>query len=208
MYSHRYVLYLVFMLVLVLQTIIAIVIVAEDPTTHGTREPEPSDAASQKQSLLSISREDFRPRYYEVDLPILDEARDDPEALWDFLTSPSTPFLERMAAAHRCGDVLPTEIILRVFDAIDELQFYDWGVLHHPLSSVGWPPDDIVVAQLQRGEPIDVLGHKWTPPDEPIEHPITWEEHVAAPWPWQVEQALNQIPGTLRASRPPMNLGY
>ena len=42
-----------------------------------------------------------------------------------------------------------------------------------------------------------ILGHQWTPPKELVEYPLTPAERERAPWPWQVQQALQDLYGGL-----------
>lgn len=177
-----------------LLSMIFIVGVAAFAATGCPAHPPPSLNAEESsrdrwhdQVRIAIAEKDFRARYRDIDLPILTQARNDPEALWRFLTDPLTPYLQRQAAAHRCAEVFPPEYVPRLRRSIDALRRHSWRVRPHPSCSLLRPPD--WTSEETEG-PLDVLGHAWMPPDEPIEHPLTWEEHLAAPWPWQVEQAL------------------
>ena len=57
------------------------------------------------------------------------------------------------------------------------------------------------VAYMPRGPrregPRQILGHTWTPPAQPLDYPLTPKEREDAPWPWQVQQALQDLDGGL-----------
>src|SRR5580704_2204956 len=40
---------------------------------------------------------------------------------------------------------------------------------------------------------LNVLGHTWKSSAKRLPYPITWDEESRAPWPWQVEQALEDL---------------
>ena len=127
-----------------------------------------------------------------------------PDALWAFVTSPEPMYLERRAAAHQAKGLVPIAWLPKVWQAVAELrrQQDQFGLKPHPMNSMMWIPGDRSLPRVPRR----ILGHEWTPPAEPLEYPLTLKEREAAPWPWQVLEALNDlksgfIPSTLWASR-------
>lgn len=173
----------------------------EPPETKDSAHPIGWDAELQERLRVAREEGDHRQRYRHLDLPILEEARENPEALWTFLTDPATPYLERQATAHRCADVFPPEFVPRLADAIESLKPRRWGVRAHPMSA--FDPHVVSGERLLGEGPMEVLGHTWHPPSEPLDHPLTWDEHVAAPWPWQVEKSLNAAWTSLHHRMPP-----
>ncbi len=182
------------MVLCIIATFPSSAVAGDDEASEGKGDVSPGSGSLFNAELaerMRIAHEDgdHRQRYRDLHLPILEEARENPEALWKFLTDPATPYLERQAAAHRCTDVFPPEFVPRLVDAIEALKPHSWGVRRYPINAAfapGGGPEPMLP-----DEPINVLGHEWEPVAAPIDHPLTWDEHVAAPWPWQVERALN-----------------
>jgi hypothetical protein len=54
--------------------------------------------------------------------PALEAALLSSKAFWDFITDPSTPYLDRMAAANRGGSVLSVEDLPKLWQAMVEIQ--------------------------------------------------------------------------------------
>jgi len=135
-----------------------------------------------------------------VALPWLepDEGAVDPEALWRFLTDPATPWLAARAAALRCGDVFPLELLPRLLVARDELRAeemqHGFGLRPHPMSSVAYPG---WCGPLAAGEERWMLGRPWIVPAERSAWPLTFEEEAAAPWPWRALRTLDQVLNTI-----------
>jgi len=125
-----------------------------------------------------------------ADLDAVNRALQSPERLWRFVTGPETPWAGRMIAAQR--GTLPLSYLSRFAAADRELAAED--AEHH------WGMDRFVPRYSQMGymaaspyrgrHKRRVLGHDWTMADGVIDEPLTYDEWVEAPWPWQVERAL------------------
>ena len=138
---------------------------------------------------------DPRGNFSQYSFKSVDEALKDPETFWKFITAPETPYIERRAAATQAMKALPfSEVpakwIPRLYAAQDELekaaQIY-FGLV---------PPRCWSVAYFGgRGLEKErmVLGHSWTPPDAETPYPLTFDEELTAPWPWQVNEALKDL---------------
>ena len=116
-----------------------------------------------------------------------------PDALWAFVTSPEPMYLERRAAAHQAKGLMPVAWLPKVWQAVGELRreqrLDQFGLKPHPMNSMMWIPGPRSSPPVPRR----ILGHEWTPPAEPLEYPLTVKEREAAPWPWQVLEALNDL---------------
>lgn len=114
-----------------------------------------------------------------------------PDALWTFVTSPEPMYLERRAAAYQAKGLLPITWLPKVWQAVDELRREQnrFGLKPHPLNSMMWMPGPASPPPPARR----ILGHEWKPPAAPVEYPLTAKEREAAPWPWQVLEALNDL---------------
>ena len=51
--------------------------------------------------------------------------------------------------------------------------------------------------EREKAEEIGVLGHTWELPAKNRPYPQTWQEECNAPWPWQVQQALYLLFGSM-----------
>ena len=146
-------------------------------------------------SARPVSREDL----LQFRSPALSSALESPAALWDFLTSPTTPYLDRRAAAVQAQDVFPVSFLPKLMAALGELREEEtkdhWGLRSHPISAIAWdarrfrPP-----ASHER----TVLGHRWVTPEAMSDYPLTPEEEAKAPWPWQIHRALDDLLSVLR----------
>lgn len=133
----------------------------------------------------------------------LTRALKDPKTAWEFIISPDTSYLDRRAAAiqarplfQRAGDFL--DWLSRLHSAFADLRKVQWlwGIRMHP-DSAAMRNDEQLRATL-KGIPENertrrTLGHLWRIPAEPIDFPLTWKEESRAPWPWQVQKALNDL---------------
>lgn len=131
-----------------------------------------------------------RPDFFAIDLPVLELARTDPEAFWNFLVDPETPFEEMWAAGLRCKEVFPIELMPRLMRAMLELgqeqQLHAYSLGPPPGGSFPHGPEQSALAGRTR----TILGREWIVPREVVPYPRTWEEECAAPWPWRVKRAL------------------
>lgn len=125
-----------------------------------------------------------------ADLAKVDEALRTPEQLWHFVIAPETAWADRIVAAER--GTLPMSFLPR------------WAAVDRELAAEeavhGWNMDRFVRRNSQmfyvprapfRGSHArTVLGHDWTLPADVFDEPLTYDEKAAAPWPWQVRQAI------------------
>lgn len=131
--------------------------------------------------------------------------RAEPSALLQFILSPDTPHAARQAAvALRGRDSLPPELLPRILAIRAELaaeqRLHNWGMKLHPLESrprAGNLHDD---PPSQAGEVRTVLGHAWRVPQSWVEYPLTPEQESSAPWPWQVQRAIDGLYGAMAPS--------
>lgn len=133
----------------------------------------------------------------------LTRALKDPKTAWEFIISPDTPYLDRRAAAiqarplfQRAGDFL--DWLSRLNSAFADLRKVEWlwGIRMHPDSAA--MRNDEQLRTTLKGIPESkrtrrTLGHLWRVPVEPIDFPLTWEAESRAPWPWQVQKALQEL---------------
>jgi len=85
-----------------------------------------------EQDSLHVGRPDF----FAIELPILELARTDSEALWNFLVDPETPLDELWAAGLRCKEVFPVQLMPKLMRGMDHespevdtklAEFNDWA---------------------------------------------------------------------------------
>jgi hypothetical protein len=128
-------------------------------------------------------------------------------SLWTLITSPDTGYFERLAAASRGGKVIPASWIPKVLAAQNELKkeegLHQFGVQRFGVRRLGDPkypvinaappyfglPRDRVGARIKR----NILGHPFVVPEKWIDFPLTEEELKQSPWPFQVNQALEDL---------------
>jgi hypothetical protein len=131
------------------------------------------------------------PNPYEIHSDALSRALSHPETLLQFTTSPETAYADRRAAAVQgATHILVTQmpIVLKDRDEMREQGWTTgWGLKPNPLDQVRhfYLNDDPVT--------LNVLGHIWQSPTKRLPYPITWDEESRAPWPWQAEQALEDL---------------
>jgi hypothetical protein len=117
----------------------------------------------------------------------------DPETYWTFLIAPDTPYLERCTAAENAHTALPISCVPRLVTARHELELerrlHGFGLRAHPRSAIAG-----VYSDSRGNVPRHriLLGSSWEIPPKLGDYPLTWAEQVCAPWPWQVEQALER----------------
>jgi hypothetical protein len=164
--------------------------VADAQALEPASDPEREAAFREAERKMRLPRPDVS----RVSTPALESALADPERLWALVTAPDTPYVERRAAVVRGARLMPPAFVPRVVQASAELRrerdAHRWRLRPHPLD-VAAPPDPSRAVAQQSRRP--VLGHEWVVPPEWSDYPITFDEEVAAPWPWQVEQALMQL---------------
>lgn len=119
-----------------------------------------------------------------ISSPELTEALTSYEKLWDFLTSPETPYCERLVAAKKGQHLFDLEKLPVLQDTLEELGYAATIVRSRP---------GIASASIYLGDykPTMVLGHHWTPPTERVPWPLTAEDFETVPWPWQVSTVLS-----------------
>ena len=169
--------------------------------------PQAKDAHASKFREATRKMKATRPDLFKVRSPALSEALKDTESLWKFMASPETPYTDRRAAALQGRDVFPVEWLPRLMAAIGELRkeakFHYWALKQNPLDNrLMLDPErrflkDIPPDQRERR----VLGQRWVVPTEALDYPLTWKEEAKAPWPWQVEQTLDDLFVFVRPNR-------
>jgi hypothetical protein len=139
--------------------------------------------------------------------PALEKALVSSKTFWEFITDPSTPYMDRMAASHRGGSVLSPEELHWLWEAMAEIATVPSGVDPAPCTAVAvfLPPareQDLSRAMqgLAKGstppepEPTRVvLGHEIKLSKKNVSYPITAEEREHAPWLWQMQTALSLL---------------
>jgi hypothetical protein len=126
-----------------------------------------------------------------ADLGRVHRALGSPQALWEFITSPTTDYFERKVAVYRGAVVVPVEWIPRILAARRELAHE--SALH--LFAVDLPaparftvfrplripatPREKIGSNVNRA----ILGHTFSVPADWTDYPITDDEWRRAPWP-------------------------
>jgi hypothetical protein len=130
--------------------------------------------------------------------PALEQAMLSSESFWDFITDPSTPYMDRMAAANRGGSMLSPQELPMLWQAMAEVNSVPSGVSPPPCSAVAMIAlpltTDALVPSLNRSREEAsrvVLGHEIKPSRETVSFPITSEERSHSPWLWQMEKTLS-----------------
>ena len=144
------------------------------------------------------------PAVGDIHTPALTRALTTPQRFWAFLTAPETSYPERRAAAVQGKNVFPVAWLPRLMVAMDTLEREDavhhWGLKVSPFSAQG-PRTPPLLTPSQRVR--HILGHEWTVPATPQDYPLSDAQRRRAPWPWQVQAALNEL---LRQIVPPMSM--
>lgn len=130
--------------------------------------------------------------------PALEKALLSDTAFWDFITDPSTSYLDRMAAAYRGGAMFRPEELPLLWGAMAEVDSVPSGVNTHPCSAVASMSRirRLVPSQPDRREPREqptrmVLGHAIQLPQAMVDYPVTAEARESSPWIWQMNRALD-----------------
>lgn len=119
------------------------------------------------------------------------------KAFWDFITDPSTPYLDRMAAANRGGTVLSVEDLPKLWQAMVEIQTVPPIATEAPclyfqsdnLTPQMWVDRYKWVGRREATTQV-VIGREVQVPKEIIDYPVTAEERDHSPWLWQMKEAL------------------
>ena len=124
----------------------------------------------------------------------LEEALKGPERLLSFIAEPGTSYKERRAATLRGAAVVPPEFVPRLMKMIgelrDEQRLHQWAIEPHPHDATPFlRRPNINVTPRKRS----VLGHEWTVPEQSQPYPTSFDQESAAPWPWQVQQCLDDL---------------
>lgn len=176
----------------VLAVVFAVVIIA---IPCKAADSEDDKAISEKLKL-------HRPGYDEIKSVKLSCSLDDPEAVWKYMTAPETPYIQRLALAYRGDEWFPPRFMRRLMEARNllrsEEQLHYWGMKQHPHDALAffllrsWKSLQDIPDSLRKRK---ILGSQWTVPSAETDYPISWEEECDAPWPWQVQRALNALLG-------------
>ena len=154
------------------------------PASEPASQPTQIEIAFQKAATS-------RPSLSEIHSAALSNALSRPDRLVDFITNPQTNYADRMGAAMQGANLVPVQQMPTVLHDRDELDHEflkcGWGLLPNPMSQTALPYfDDHADSRM-------VLGRWWDAPPKRLPYPITWEEESKAPWPWQVQQALDTL---------------
>lgn len=151
---------------------------------------------------------EHRPSLNQIRSPELTQALTSPEAFWIFITAPETAYSNRMAAAAQGVEIFPLKWLPRLLAAQAELAqergLHNWGMKPNPNNSALVFTLPSLDKFLKTGLPREreILGHRWIVPETGSPYPMSWTEESLAPWPWQVQQALNQFYAALCPSDP------
>lgn len=117
--------------------------------------------------------------------PALEKAMLSSKSFWDFITDPSTPYVDRMAAANRGGSMLSPEELPMLWHAMDEVSSVPSGISQPPCSA--GPSLNNSREEASRV----VLGREIKLSKDTFSFPVTAEERNQSPWLWQMQKALS-----------------
>jgi hypothetical protein len=120
-----------------------------------------------------------------------------PARAWDFITSPTTGYINRRFAASEAGKTIPADWIPRILDARRDLaieqKLHHFGIQNNPFSAQGpwWEktPRDRTGGEVRR----NILGNDFVVPEAWVDFPLTDQELRGSPWPFQVGLALGDL---------------
>ena len=140
--------------------------------------------------------------------PALDAALQSESVFWKFLIDPSTPYLDRMAAAYRGGNLVSPEQLPRLWEAYAQFETLPYGVSPSPCAFTfnAWAARSPAVWARRNEVPIpgtvspkaelrNLLGFDVHLPDKALDYPLDVATRMNTPWVWQMWRALS----TLRA---------
>jgi hypothetical protein len=133
--------------------------------------------------------------------PGLEAALLSSKSFWSFITDPSTPYMDRMAAASNGGSMLPPEELHVLWQAMVEVNSVPSGVNPSFCSAIAVIPRIPTASALRdalwpdpkqsaRQRTVMVLGHPTLLPENRLSFPVTAEERDHSPWLWQMQRAL------------------
>ena len=158
-------------------------------------EPQSASSDSSWRERYARAQRETRPDLEKFSSAALTGALTSPESLWSFLLAPLTPYPDRLAAALQGANVLTYEFLPRLMSARGELRAEErahaFGLRPHPMSAAPALPG--ASASSKAAGARTILSHKWPVPAQLGDYPLTWQEECDAAWPWQVEQALDQL---------------
>lgn len=159
-----------------------------------------TDTREQRMPLAAKSREPAYEALMAMRSRRITRALQSPESLFAFVTRPEPFYLERRAAAMQGKGLIPVDWVPRLWRAIAELRRAEgehaWRLKPHPMSAVAHYFALFPNSAAPMGART-ILGHRWTPPKDLLEYPLTPRERERAPWPWQAQQALADLYGGL-----------
>lgn len=117
--------------------------------------------------------------------PALENVMLSSKSFWDFITDPSTPYMDRMAAANRGGSMLSPEELPLLWKAMAEVSSVDSGISPSPCSA--GPGLNKSREEASRV----VLGREIKLSKDTLSFPVTAEERNHSPWLWQMQKALS-----------------
>jgi hypothetical protein len=134
-----------------------------------------------------------------------------PDALWHFLTSPSTGVPERRVAVSKADQIIPVDWLPKIIDArrdlLRERALYNLGIAFDPRNAYLPPfqryesPRDAVGSQINR----TILGYPFVVPEQWIPFPPT-DDDLKRVWPAQVSDALDTLYWNMIADADPDRL--
>jgi hypothetical protein len=177
---------------------------AQESVGHSAASPQRASLSSLGERCSTIEKTDaaeatLLPTYTS---PALEKALLSSKTFWDFITDPSTPYLDRMAAANRGGAILSPEELPLLWQAMAEVSSVLSGVSPSPCSAIAYIPPPLTIDALRDAltpgshkererTPRMVLGHEIQFPTKTTDYPVTTEDRDRSPWLWQMEKALS-----------------
>jgi hypothetical protein len=141
----------------------------------------------------------------------LDTALQSESAFWKFFIDPSTSYLDRMAAAHHGGGLIPAEQLVRLWKASAEFEVLPTGVNPSPCEFIAnawmargqeaWQMRKtrcVYLACQTKPETRTVLGYEVRLPETAIDYPLDLKSRNGAPWLWQMARALRVLEDNVR----------
>jgi hypothetical protein len=130
--------------------------------------------------------------------PALKKATLSSKSFWDFITDPSTPYMDRLAAANRGGSMLSPEELPLLWQAMAEVSSVASGVHPPPCSAVAIIVRPLTLDALEPSlnrsheeASRAVLGREIKLSTDTLSFPVTAEERNHSPWLWQMERTLS-----------------
>ena len=157
-----------------------------------------TDARAQRFRLAANSREPSYEALMAMRSRRITRALRSPASLYAFVTRPEPFYLEHRAAAMLGKGLIPMDWVPKLWRAMAELRraegVHGWRLKEYPTSPVAHYFALLVTDTTPLADQT-ILGHRWTPPKELVEYPLTPRERERVPWPWQAKDALADLYG-------------